>query len=43
MARRYRDVIANSDCYRPMCGKHHRLFDSLASMQSKVIEEPIPF
>ncbi len=42
MNARWSDVIKHSDCYRPMCHKHHRLFDSLRS-QPKFDEELIPF
>lgn len=43
--RRYRDVIANPDSYRPMCKRCHRIFDGLVSKikTTIVVEEPIPF
>jgi hypothetical protein len=43
MDRRYRDIIKNPDCYRPMCGKHHRVFDQLVRVRCTVIDEPMPF
>jgi hypothetical protein len=44
--RRYRDVLKNPDCYRPMCKGCHRVFDglvSLARVTTLKTEEPIPF
>ena len=44
---RYNDAAKNPQCYRPMCRKHHALFDALTGdlMQAAkgVKEEPIPF
>ena len=30
--RRYRDVIANPEAYRPMCRECHRIFDALVGL-----------
>lgn len=45
MDRRYRDVIQNPDCYRPMCRRCHLAYDKLQASLGKchVEEEPIPF
>lgn len=44
MNARYLDVICNPDAYRPMCRKHHRLFDRLVPVERpQLSEEPIPF
>lgn len=45
-AKRWKDVIDNPDCYRPMDVNCHRTFDALVSMAKKATwekEEPIPF
>lgn len=44
--RRFRDVIKNPKCYRPMCKKCHRIFDALVKLVKPdpiVEEDPIPF
>src|ERR1019366_5464535 len=38
---RWNDIAKHPDCYRPMCQKHHRMFDNLVNLI--VPEEPIPF
>ncbi len=43
--RRYRDVLAHPECYRPMCRRCHRLYDQLRALEGAVEckDEPIPF
>lgn len=47
LEKRYKDVVKHQDHYRPMCKKHHRMFDAyvagLRELLTKAREEPIPF
>lgn len=44
---RYNDAAKHPECYRPMCAKHHRLFDNLTGSLMEAAkgakEEPIPW